>query len=103
MMKPQRMSWVVVQTAADLGTARVMTADGLLEICRCSPTNAPVIAAARDLQAVIEAIPLLVRLGNFIGNGDVDPSRPGSLGLRCDTIYDARTLLAKIKEGNRCQ
>lgn len=38
-------------------------------------------------------LPLLVRLGDFIGNGEVDPDRPDSLGERCDLIGDIRQLL----------
>lgn len=38
-------------------------------------------------------LPLLERLGDFIGNGDIDPSRPGSLGTRCDVILDIKTYL----------
>lgn len=64
-------------------------------------TNARLIAAAPELLAALQrALPLLVRLGDFIGNGDVDPTRPDSLGVRCDVIEDARALLARI-EGKR--
>ena len=39
------------------------------------------------------ALPFLVMLGNYIGNGDVDPSRPDSLGVRCDLIIDIKQAL----------
>lgn len=35
-------------------------------------------------------LPMLVRLGDFIGNGDLDPTREGSLGSRCDLILDIK-------------
>lgn len=38
------------------------------------------------LKAAIRAVPLLVRLGNHEGNGDVDPANPESLGERCDVL-----------------
>jgi hypothetical protein len=34
------------------------------------------------------ALPLLIRLGDFIGNGPIDPTRAESLGERCDLIGD---------------
>lgn len=34
------------------------------------------------------AIPMLVKLGDFWGNGPVDSGREGSLGRRCDLIGD---------------
>lgn len=36
--------------------------------------------------AVHRALPLLCKLGDFIGNGPIDPGNPESLGERCDTI-----------------
>jgi hypothetical protein len=39
------------------------------------------------------ALPLLERLGDFIGNGEIDPQRPGSLGERCDLIGDIKSHL----------
>ncbi len=34
------------------------------------------------------ALPLLVQLGDHIGNGPPDPNRPDTLGTRCDLIGD---------------
>ena len=34
------------------------------------------------------ALPLLVQLGDAIGNGPIDPTRADSLGIRCDLIGD---------------
>lgn len=39
------------------------------------------------------ALPLLQKLGDFIGNGPTDPSNPTSLGERCDTILALRRAL----------
>lgn len=39
------------------------------------------------------ALPLLRRLGDFIGNGPIDPERAGSLGERCDLIGDINQVL----------
>lgn len=52
--------------------------------------------AERDLivaDALRRALPLLERLGDFIGNGEVDLDRHGSLGERCDLILDIKRLL----------
>jgi hypothetical protein len=63
--------------------------------------NARLIAAAPRMLEIIErALPLLVRLGDFIGNGDVDPTRPDSLGVRCDVIGDARAILRDIESAS---
>lgn len=43
-------------------------------------------------------MPMLVRLGDFIGNGPVDPNRPGSLGARCDLIGDIYNVVAKLED-----
>lgn len=62
--------------------------------------NARLIAQAPAmLDALRQAVPLLVTLGDFIGNGEPDPARPRSLGLRCDLISDARTILRAVEEG----
>lgn len=42
-------------------------------------------------------LPLLERLGDFIGNGDIDPDRPGSLGTRCDLIGDIKDFLEAVQ------
>lgn len=43
------------------------------------------------LEKLLErALPMLVRLGDFIGNGEIDPKRDGSLGERCDLIGDIK-------------
>jgi len=55
-MTMSKLKWIVSQTAADLGTARVMTADGLQEVCRCSPILAPLIAQAPALRAIAQAV-----------------------------------------------
>ena len=61
-----------------------------------SDANAALIAAAPELYAALErCLPLLVQLGDFIGNGPVDPSSPASLGERCDAILQARAALGK--------
>lgn len=39
------------------------------------------------------ALPLLVQLGDFIGNGPINADRPDSLGTRCDLIADMRAAL----------
>jgi hypothetical protein len=49
-------------------------------------------AAASALLA--RALPLLVQLGDYIGNGPVDPARPDSLGTRCDLIGDIQQSLS---------
>jgi predicted metal-dependent phosphoesterase TrpH len=51
-------------------------------------------AALRD--AAVRALPLLCRLGDFIGNGPVDPYNPDSLGERCDVIGALRGALAAL-------
>lgn len=33
-------------------------------------------------------LPMLVQLGDYIGNGPIDPARADSLGARCDLIGD---------------
>jgi len=48
-------------------------------------------AAMRE--ALKTSIPMLVRLGDFIGNGPENPRRPDSLGERCDLIGDIKDLL----------
>ena len=49
----------------------------------------------RDL--LRRTLPLLVRLGDFIGNGPIDPARPASLGVRCDLIGDIKQALSEEK------
>ena len=45
-------------------------------------------------RALLErALPLLVRLGDYIGNGPVDEKLAGSLGQRCDLILDIWNVL----------
>ncbi len=39
------------------------------------------------------ALPMLIKFGDFIGNGAVDPNRPGSQGGRCDLILDIKNAL----------
>ncbi len=46
----------------------------------------------RDLLA--RALPMLVQLGDYIGNGPIDPTRADSLGSRCDLIGDIHAVLA---------
>lgn len=41
------------------------------------------------------ALPMLVRLGDFIGNGEIDQKREGSLGERCDLIGDIKEHLGR--------
>ena len=52
-------------------------------------------AEARRL--LTRALPLLVQLGDYIGNGPVNGDRLDSLGERCDLIGDIKDLL----EGNQ--
>lgn len=39
------------------------------------------------------ALPMLERLGDFIGNGEPTPGRADSLGDRCDLILDIKRFL----------
>lgn len=56
--------------------------------------NTHLMAAAPDLLEALEsAIPLLVKLGDFIGNGEKTSDQ--SLGIRCDTILAAKNALRK--------
>lgn len=48
---------------------------------------------SRDRELLTRVLPLLVQLGNFIGNGPIDPERPDSLGVRCDLIGDIKDRL----------
>lgn len=48
--------------------------------------------------AARRALPLLVRLGNFIGNGPIDQTNPTSLGERCDVILALKKALARGEE-----
>lgn len=48
------------------------------------------------VEALEAAIPLLIRLGDFIGNGEI--TGPGSLGIRCDVILSARAAIRAAKE-----
>jgi hypothetical protein len=50
-------------------------------------------AMSTEQDLLMRALPMLRRLGDFIGNGEVDPDRPGSLGARCDLIIDIRDAL----------
>lgn len=47
-------------------------------------------------KVAVRALPLLCRLGDFIGNGPINPNRPDSLGERCDVIGDLRDALAAL-------
>jgi hypothetical protein len=46
-----------------------------------------------DRLLLARALPMLIQLGDFIGNGEIDATRPGSLGRRCDLIGDIREYL----------
>ena len=46
-----------------------------------------------DRALLLRTLPLLIRLGDFIDNGPVDPTREESIGLRCDLIGDIKTAL----------
>jgi hypothetical protein len=51
-----------------------------------------------DVEALLtRVLPLLERLGDFIGNGEIDPSRTASLGERCDLIGDIKDYLRGSK------
>ena len=58
--------------------------------------------AAKTVAALVaaleDALPMLVCLGDFIGNGEVNADRPGSLGARCDLIGDIKSLLDAVKK-----
>jgi hypothetical protein len=45
------------------------------------------------LDLLRRTLPMLVQLGDHIGNGPIDPARPDSLGTRCDLIGDIRGVL----------
>lgn len=47
-------------------------------------------AALRMIHVLEAALPLLIKLGDFIGNGDLNLDRKDSLGVRCDVIGDIR-------------
>lgn len=49
------------------------------------------------LEALERTLPMLTRLGDFIGNGAIDATRPDSLGMRCDLILDIRAAIAQAK------
>lgn len=42
-------------------------------------------------------LPMLERLGDFIGNGPEDPDRPGSHGQRCDLILDIKRFRDEVE------
>jgi len=42
---------------------------------------------------LVRVLPMLSRLGDFIGNGPLDSTRPDSLGTRCDLIGDIKDFL----------
>jgi hypothetical protein len=48
-----------------------------------------------DAELLERVLPMLIRLGDFIGNGEIDPDRPDSMGARCDLISDIRNALAR--------
>jgi hypothetical protein len=48
------------------------------------------------VQAALRALPLLVQLGDYIGNGPVDSSNPQSLGERCDVVEALRAALGAL-------
>lgn len=54
--------------------------------------------ALKMLHALEDAIPLLVQLGDFIGNGMLNKNRKESLGVRCDAIDDIREAIAAGRE-----
>ncbi len=61
-----------------------------------SLADAKLAAAAPELYAALErCLPLLVQLGDFIGNGPINPNDPNSIGERCDAIDAARSALGK--------
>jgi|SRR5688572_20975950 len=68
--------------------------------CACGAGATPLTPFGEANQALMlaaqRAIPLLVRLGDFIGNGPVDPSKPESLGERCDVLLALKDALAKL-------
>ena len=59
-----------------------------------SKAYADLFAASLDMQEALEnAIPFLVQLGDFIGNGVLSPN----FGARCDALLAARMALAKSR------
>lgn len=52
-----------------------------------------------ELIALLErALPMLVRLGDFIGNGPTDDTRQESYGTRCDLIGDIKDAIENARE-----
>lgn len=48
------------------------------------------------IDAAARALPLLERLGDYMGNGKIDVNRPGSLGERCDVLADLKQALRVV-------
>lgn len=46
--------------------------------------------------ALAAALPLLILLGDYVGNGPDDPNNPVSLGVRCDAIGRVRKALERM-------
>ncbi len=49
------------------------------------------------IKTLEDTLPFLIRLGDFIGNGDVDKNDTNSLGNRCDLILKIKKLLESEK------
>ena len=59
--------------------------------------NARLIAKAPEMLALLKnALPMVIKLGDFIGNGQ--KLGPGSLGERCDLVLKLRDILREIGE-----
>lgn len=61
------------------------------------PAKTPAAPVSRP-DLLRRALPLLVKLGDFIGNGPIDPNRPASLGERCDLVGDIHDALEQPRK-----
>lgn len=51
-------------------------------------------------ELLARALPMLERLGDFIGNGELDPARENSHGVRCDLILDVKRHLGLLGQAS---
>jgi len=70
--------------------------------CACGGLIEATPPEVADLHALLaRVLPMLVQLGDHIGNGPLDPQRADSLGVRCDLILDIKQALAGAKLAER--